>query len=50
MPTNARLLRPDVIDRSPMIEQEHFKQYEANDTTKLTIPSSIGKTGQRWTN
>src|SRR6266550_780951 len=32
MPTNARLLRPDVIDRSPMIEQEHFKQYEANDT------------------
>src|SRR5436190_20731177 len=32
MPTNARLLRPDVIDRSPMIEQEHFKHYEANDT------------------
>src|SRR5438094_8230370 len=31
MLTNARLLRPDVIDRSPMIEQEHFSQYEAND-------------------
>src|SRR5207248_9546458 len=32
MPTNARLLRPDVIDRFLLIEQEHFNQYVANDT------------------